>query len=432
MDHVGRRGRDGRDRAGAWSSRVRAPLGAPPPAARYRRLTLSAVGMHCAACEKLVCLTTKKVPGSRRRDGRHADEHGDRHRGRVGAPRRAGAAIRAAGFTPGDPMVVADEPLAELPVAGPPAAGASAVRPAATVPLAPAVCPRPAVAVVEPALRRRPPPAARPVTPPIATPAAPGKVTLGLLGMTCASCAAVIETALRKAPASARPPSTWPPTRGPSSSIRPSRGWSSSSRPWSTPATARWSNGSHSRPGRRGGRAGGGAGEGSQARPQHAHLRARLLIPVFLISMVPPFMTVVPNAVAHWLTSAFGGMWDPMMVQKYLAFALVTPVQFVAGARFYRGFWHAVKRRSGNMDTLISHRDVRRVLLLARGHVRPLPPIAAGLLRDGRPAHLVRAARQAARGPRQGQDQRRHQEAHGARRKDGPRHTRRPGIRPAC
>jgi len=78
-----------------------------------------------------------------------------------------------------------------------------------------------------------------------------------------------------------------------------------------------------------------------------------LSIPAFLISMVPPFMTIVPDAVAGWLTSAFGGMWDPMMVQKYLAFLLITPVQFYAGARFYRGFWHALKRRSGNMDTLI-------------------------------------------------------------------------------
>ena len=29
-------------------------------------------------------------------------------------------------------------------------------------------------------------------------------------------------------------------------------------------------------------------------------------------------------------------------------------MQFYAGARFYRGFWHALKRRSGNMDTLIA------------------------------------------------------------------------------
>lgn len=39
---------------------------------------------------------------------------------------------------------------------------------------------------------------------------------------------------------------------------------------------------------------------------------------------------------------------------KYLAFALATPVQFIAGARFYRGAWGALKNRAGNMDTLIA------------------------------------------------------------------------------
>jgi Cu+-exporting ATPase len=79
-----------------------------------------------------------------------------------------------------------------------------------------------------------------------------------------------------------------------------------------------------------------------------------LSVPAFLISMVPPFMTVVPAGVATWLASTFGGAWDPMMVLKFMAFALITPVQFIAGAQFYRGFWHALKRRSGNMDTLIA------------------------------------------------------------------------------
>lgn len=77
-------------------------------------------------------------------------------------------------------------------------------------------------------------------------------------------------------------------------------------------------------------------------------------VPVLLISMVPPFMMVVPTTVAEWLAFFVGGAWDPVMVQKYLAFALATPVQFYAGAQFYRGFWHALKRGSGNMDTLIA------------------------------------------------------------------------------
>ena len=79
-----------------------------------------------------------------------------------------------------------------------------------------------------------------------------------------------------------------------------------------------------------------------------------LSVPAFLISMVPPFMTVVPAGIATWLATTLGGAWDPMMVLKYVAFALTTPVQFYAGAQFYKGFWHALKRRSGNMDTLIA------------------------------------------------------------------------------
>ena len=80
--------------------------------------------------------------------------------------------------------------------------------------------------------------------------------------------------------------------------------------------------------------------------------RAFVTTPGFLVSMVPPFMTVIPDAVAARLTSTFGGTWDPMMVQKYLAFLLATPVQFYAGARFYRGFWHALKRRFWHRQVL--------------------------------------------------------------------------------
>src|SRR5450756_1214510 len=43
-----------------------------------------------------------------------------------------------------------------------------------------------------------------------------------------------------------------------------------------------------------------------------------------------------------------------MIVFKYIGFAFGTPVQFIAGAQFYRGFFHALKRRTGNMDTLIA------------------------------------------------------------------------------
>jgi len=39
---------------------------------------------------------------------------------------------------------------------------------------------------------------------------------------------------------------------------------------------------------------------------------------------------------------------------QWLAFALATVVQFVCGARFYRGAWQQLKARSSNMDTLVA------------------------------------------------------------------------------
>ncbi|MDI6843065.1 MAG: heavy metal translocating P-type ATPase [Anaerosomatales bacterium] len=81
---------------------------------------------------------------------------------------------------------------------------------------------------------------------------------------------------------------------------------------------------------------------------------AALSVPLFVVSMVPPFMEAVPRALAGALSSMFGGMWEPMMVAKYLGFVLATPVQLIAGRQFYRGFWHALKQRTGNMDTLIA------------------------------------------------------------------------------
>ena len=47
----------------------------------------------------------------------------------------------------------------------------------------------------------------------------------------------------------------------------------------------------------------------------------------------------------------FGQHW---MLPAWLQFALATPVQFVLGWHFYRAGWHALKARSGNMDLLVS------------------------------------------------------------------------------
>jgi len=41
-------------------------------------------------------------------------------------------------------------------------------------------------------------------------------------------------------------------------------------------------------------------------------------------------------------------------LNNLLQFVLTTPVQFIAGWRFYRGFYHSIRARSANMDTLIA------------------------------------------------------------------------------
>lgn len=43
----------------------------------------------------------------------------------------------------------------------------------------------------------------------------------------------------------------------------------------------------------------------------------------------------------------------PLLSKSLWSFLLATPVQFIAGWRYYRGAWGAVKARTMNMDTLI-------------------------------------------------------------------------------
>jgi len=60
------------------------------------------------------------------------------------------------------------------------------------------------------------------------------------------------------------------------------------------------------------------------------------------------FMLLV--AVSH-----FTGDWMPTFLgNKYLLWALATPVQFWAGWQFYKGMWGALKHRTANMNTLIA------------------------------------------------------------------------------
>ncbi len=106
----------------------------------------------------------------------------------------------------------------------------------------------------------------------------------------------------------------------------------------------------------------GSSDEDPQRAAQAAHQRLQLRLFVFsaamsaplALMMVPGVMEPVEKALAAGVSALLGVTLEPMQAGKYLGLLLAGPVQAVAGAQFYRGFWHAIKRRTGNMDTLIA------------------------------------------------------------------------------
>ncbi|KAJ9535509.1 hypothetical protein OSB04_un001360 [Centaurea solstitialis] len=70
-------------------------------------------------------------------------------------------------------------------------------------------------------------------------------------------------------------------------------------------------------------------------------------VPVFVSSMVLPMIPPYGN----WLSYKIHNMLTVGMVSRWV---LCTPVQFVIGRRFYVGSYHALRRRSANMDVLVA------------------------------------------------------------------------------
>ncbi len=64
-------------------------------------------------------------------------------------------------------------------------------------------------------------------------------------------------------------------------------------------------------------------------------------------------LPLVAQMITHF--QMLSGLQGPMFhLPPWLELALATPVQFVIGARFYKGAWNALKNRSGNMDVLVA------------------------------------------------------------------------------
>ena len=68
---------------------------------------------------------------------------------------------------------------------------------------------------------------------------------------------------------------------------------------------------------------------------------------LFFFSSLFAIPTFVIGMVFMWLGIS-------MPFEEYILWILATPVQFIAGAQFYKGSWAALKNKSANMDSLIA------------------------------------------------------------------------------
>ncbi|OGS48523.1 MAG: metal-transporting ATPase [Euryarchaeota archaeon RBG_16_68_13] len=83
------------------------------------------------------------------------------------------------------------------------------------------------------------------------------------------------------------------------------------------------------------------------AAPEAEMRRLRVLMAFSLAVGFPLFVVALGMELGWWLT-------DLMEIMNVAFFAAETPVQFIAGWRFYRGTKDALKNRSANMDVLIA------------------------------------------------------------------------------
>ncbi|KAK6272709.1 PREDICTED: probable copper-transporting ATPase HMA5 isoform X1 [Theobroma cacao] len=70
-------------------------------------------------------------------------------------------------------------------------------------------------------------------------------------------------------------------------------------------------------------------------------------VPVFIFSMVLPMLPPFGN----WLEYKIYNMFTVGLLLRWI---LCTPVQFIVGRRFYTGSYHALRRKSANMDVLVA------------------------------------------------------------------------------
>ena len=158
---------------------------------------------------------------------------------------------------------------------------------------------------------------------PVAALAHPNAIQLQVTGMTCASCVARVEKALKKVPGVS------------SASVNLATERVSIQAPAGVPVSALKAAIE---------KAGYGA---SEVQPTQAEQPQRW--PDWWPVAVSAVLTM--PLVAPMLAQLFGIGW---MLAGWVQLALATPVQFWLGARFYRAGWKAVRAGAGNMDLLVA------------------------------------------------------------------------------
>ena len=136
-------------------------------------------------------------------------------------------------------------------------------------------------------------------------------------------------------------------------------------------------------------------------------------------------LVVFLGGMRHWFP------WVPGVLQNsYVLWALATPIQFVLGFRFYKGAWAALRHRSADMNTLVAVGTTAAYVFSGAVTVAPGLLRSAGshpsLFRHFGRYHRPHPVRPDARSPGQGPDIGRHPQAHGPPSPDGA-HPRRGG-----
>ena len=161
-------------------------------------------------------------------------------------------------------------------------------------------------------------------------------VVLDISGMTCAACAGRVEGALGKVPGVARAQVNLALERA---DVALDAGGASTNALIEAVTNAGY--GAHSR--------GGSASErrfAEEQRESEAKATERHDLVLFVLTAALSLPLILPM-----LASPFGLR---LHLNPWIALVLATPVQFVSGARFYRGAWRALNAMSSNMDVLVA------------------------------------------------------------------------------